>query len=714
MSSPASPLLQRFIDGVLERAPQSMHKILTDSARQVSGGSRAAILATSALSNHHSALLGHWLAALREQVSTAPNSGFGALGASPWLELQLVDESQAEADVEVQRMVEAIEHEAEWELRELQARGATLRGEEAITKQTNPLQPGAVARSLWQATGFLSLGFDARSALMRAVTPVLCRELREAYAQANRELAGWGVAAAAYRAVQGPASGTPPQRWSRAPDSGFIVSHPGAFKPLLAKDSRLARGLISRFGQLGADTTRHAEAALEEALQAMDSTAWDLSSTQSPQLAQADATPPNLLRRHREMLQRAARDDIDRDAIDLLARLFDAMLSDTRLLQSVRAAIGRLQPSVLRIALHDPALLQGDANRTHPTWALLNRISSHAVGYESEEDPRLHEFLMALHQIVDAVAEAKSVDASVHARALRQLEQGIEVLLAEQRALLQPTFAKLQVDEQRGALAVRYHQQMLALLSDLPLGENLHRFLSGPWVQVVTQAAVDHGETSTQVSEALAVVNQLLWSLEPLRRPEDRERLVRLLPTLVGRLERGMKQLGMPEAEQQSLLKELMTLHTEALRNPHQMRATATPTPEDLVRRMREERLPSGALAAPRDSVYDLGNLDTVPFAVLEDEGKANERVRPERMRVGQWHALFLRGEWTPAQLLWQSSTRMHWVFAGRKPNRPLVLTRSAIDRLAREGLIVVLEDRGLVERAVDALIEQQNRVQAG
>jgi len=99
---------------------------------------------------------------------------------------------------------------------------------------------------------------------------------------------------------------------------------------------------------------------------------------------------------------------------------------------------------------------------------------------------------------------------------------------------------------------------------------------------------------------------------------------------------------------------------------------------------------------------------------VLEDEGKANERVRPERMRVGQWHALFLRGEWTPAQLLWQSSTRMHWVFAGRKPNRPLVLTRSAIDRLAREGLIVVLEDRGLVERAVDALIEQQNRVQAG
>jgi hypothetical protein len=83
-------------------------------------------------------------------------------------------------------------------------------------------------------------------------------------------------------------------------------------------------------------------------------------------------------------------------------------------------------------------------------------------------------------------------------------------------------------------------------------------------------------------------------------------------------------------------------------------------------------------------------------------------------MRVGQWHALFLRGEWTPAQLLWQSSTRMHWVFAGRKPNRPLVLTRSAIDRLAREGLIVVLEDRGLVERAVDALIEQQNRVQAG
>jgi hypothetical protein len=233
-------------------------------------------------------------------------------------------------------------------------------------------------------------------------------------------------------------------------------------------------------------------------------------------------------------------------------------------------------------------------------------------------------------------------------------------------------------------------------------------------VQVVTQAAVDHGETSTQVSEALAVVNQLLWSLEPLRRPEDRERLVRLLPTLVGRLERGMKQLGMPEAEQQSLLKELMTLHTEALRNPHQMRATATPTPEDLVRRMREERLPSGALAAPRDSVYDLGNLDTVPFAVLEDEGKANERVRPERMRVGQWHALFLRGEWTPAQLLWQSSTRMHWVFAGRKPNRPLVLTRSAIDRLAREGLIVVLEDRGLVERAVDALIEQQNRVQAG
>ena len=65
---------------------------------------------------------------------------------------------------------------------------------------------------------------------------------------------------------------------------------------------------------------------------------------------------------------------------------------------------------------------------------------------------------------------------------------------------------------------------------------------------------------------ALKTVDDLLWSLKIPDHPQSRQRLIALLPGLLQRIRVGMEAIALPAAEQQAVLNELMTIHTEALR----------------------------------------------------------------------------------------------------------------------------------------------------
>ncbi|HET6787485.1 MAG TPA: DUF1631 family protein, partial [Aquabacterium sp.] len=245
------------------------------------------------------------------------------------------------------------------------------------------------------------------------------------------------------------------------------------------------------------------------------------------------------------------------------------------------------------------------------------------------------------------------------------------------------------------------------------VSERVKDFLSGPWVDVLAHTMATHGHEDEEAQAMLATVDDLLQSLQRPTTPEERQALRRALPGLIQRLQRGMALIDLPQAQRDAILDELMIIHTRYLRT--EPKARREPTPEELVRQMQEE------MEEPDDEPFEhalrqqvldthVGSLPTVPMSFGDDaqNGQTDESASEwiDSLQKGSWCKLLLQGKWTSAHLLWYSGNRQFFMFSSDHAGRMHSLTRRALERLRIEGLATSLEERNLMQRAVDSLLQ--------
>lgn len=172
-----------------------------------------------------------------------------------------------------------------------------------------------------------------------------------------------------------------------------------------------------------------------------------------------------------------------------------------------------------------------------------------------------------------------------------------------------------------------------------------------------------------------------------------------------------MTRLQLPEASQRAISEVLMARHTAALRRDLNDPLPDPASPQALVQRLLEEEDGPVRRADAGDSLIDADTLATVPAPLLPAAGGVGQgapRRWLESLQPGPWCLLCVRGAWTTARLLWVSDSRRHWLFSDARPLVRYSITRAALDRLVQEGLARPLETRNLLERAVDALMQER------
>jgi hypothetical protein len=265
----------------------------------------------------------------------------------------------------------------------------------------------------------------------------------------------------------------------------------------------------------------------------------------------------------------------------------------------------------------------------------------------------------------------------------------------------------LQLAERREILQQHLAQRLTDQMVQVRTTPTIRRFVTGTWAQVIAEDMLSKGEQSEATMSDLKTVDDLLWSLRIPDHPQSRQRLLQLLPGLLHRLRVGMELVSLALAEQQAILNELMTIHTEALRPG--TRGTGALTPEEIVQRMRDEVVPETPPARSfSDSVIDLSSMETVPAEHLPSSGDNpgdDPARRVEALRAGDRQRIFLHGRWSRVQLLWRSDRSLFFLFAGESPSRTHSITRRALERLNSAGLVQPLEVRPLVQRAVDRMM---------
>lgn len=617
--------------------------------------------------------------------------------------LGLIDEAQALEDVAISGVINAIQETSAIELAQLGRMFDALRGSRHSRRDINPLRPSVFARLLCHALHELPLAPAARAALLRVAGQALAEALAPVYMRLCEHTQDTDMQPL-LALMQSEPDPYPEHVFSPNAD---------ALNDELPTVPHTLDNLIRRMQEHDAQHKVDAPPLAPDELPSLDGLIASFGMPHEigdapPARTVSGPTPfPSLASDMADSSEAVP----SASTIELLSRVYDKVLDDPGLLPEVRKLLSRLQASVLRVAEQDGQLL---SNQEHPIWQFINCMASHSAGFSQTDNGRLRAFLTFVESLVARISMTPSPTATLYWEALYEAQQYIDIAAHQAAAKTQVTIEALERGQQREKWRSILRQQVHEQLKQAVVSTTVRAFLEGPWVKAMAETMVRFGPEADEVPPMVELVDDLLWSVQPLRRPEEREQLRQMLPTLTARLQFGFDLIQWPEAQRSALLDELMDRHTRLLRSapaPHSPLSEMGTMPE-------QDTTPSvhGAMDTLgqadsnfwNESQVDRGVLPTVPvpLGAPDDDDLPNSLdAWLVGLRLGSWCHLFAQSRWTTAQLTWISDSRNYFVFSGAQGDAPLSLTRGALLQLRAAGLLTALEERPVVQRAVDNMM---------
>jgi len=394
---------------------------------------------------------------------------------------------------------------------------------------------------------------------------------------------------------------------------------------------------------------------------------------------------------------------VDAMTIDIVSMLFGAIFNDPDLSPSMRAELARLQIPVLKVALLDKAFF---SDRRHPARRLLDLIASSGIGRSEMDEPRLIDKIRA---IVDAIVDGFDADIGVFAAQTQKLEE----FLKDEEARAQSKAARVLGDiAQRDRQVVaggHVESELKSRLAHPELPSLIADFLDQHWRRVLVERFVRVGEDSDPWREALGVMDDLIWSVQPKDNAEERERLLARLPELIPRLRAGLAQLD-PAQDQEPFFSALLRLHMAVLnRAAPPAEASPAPTSEPatpLTEPGTEAPEASAAPAAATTATPSATRESEPPEAPEEDDDRYSRLA--QALDVGAWIEFqSFRGTRKTLRLSWVSQYRGVYLFTNRQGDNALTLAATSLASHLRNGTARLLSQDPLTERAVSQVLEQ-------
>lgn len=416
--------------------------------------------------------------------------------------------------------------------------------------------------------------------------------------------------------------------------------------------------------------------------------------SQFPEWARGqDLAGQNVLRqmREREEVQRAT--EIDRGTVDALAEVFDFVFADTSIPLQLKFVIGRLQIPVLKAALIDrDFFLSGE----HPARRLVDGLAAAAVGWapeSGEADPLFRQ----IDGTVRRVLAEFDADLDSFRSLLAELEAFMQANQQQAEVRIKPAASEEQSKEAREAALTHsdsvVHQCIHALPIDEPLPPFLLPFLTVQWREVLARTWLRVDTEPARWDLAVKTMDDVIWSTRPRFLPQERGRLMALLPDLVPRLDTRLDAIGWKGEARDAFTQRLIACHMKAIRVPK-----AGPAPVD---------------SGPGELETQIGR---------EAIQALDQRLAPEpRNAPDAFDAIaqgLERGIWFDFEhdadplrryrLGWISPQRSRMLFTNRDGFEAFVRSQKEVAALLREGRLTIIDQQPIVARALDRIMAQE------
>ncbi|RZL08826.1 MAG: DUF1631 family protein, partial [Rubrivivax sp.] len=412
------------------------------------------------------------------------------------------------------------------------------------------------------------------------------------------------------------------------------------------------------------------------------------------------------MQQRNQTLKQAAGTPAERATIEIVALLFQSILTEERLPATVRVWFARLQMPVLRVAVTEPDFF---ATLDHPARLLIDRMGSCVMGFagasEGGDDDLLHKEVKRIVQTVEAYPDTGR---RVFQTVLIEFEKFLVHYFRDANEASRKGVSLAQQLEQREAYAIQYTIELRKMLEGVPVHEGVREFLFKVWADVIAQSAVQSSPSADDTKALMHLAGDLIWSASAKTTREERHEVLQRLPPLLKAIRAGMVRAGMAADKQEQHIKELNAALSAAF-----SAKSATISAErlrDITQRLDalDDVLPEmGDVELDTDTLRDLSGYESDDLEVV---GEGGTMATPAMMswatelKLGSWLQLDYRGRQEAVQLAWRGEQKQLVLFV--TPNGRGVLFQ--IHRLAaflQAGLLVPVEEESLTVRATrDAL----------
>jgi hypothetical protein len=242
----------------------------------------------------------------------------------------------------------------------------------------------------------------------------------------------------------------------------------------------------------------------------------------------------------------------------------------------------------------------------------------------------------------------------------------------------------------------------------------IESFVSDHWIYALQKIALECDAESSAWQSATGAMNELEWSVQAKKSPDDRLKLVSMLPRLLTQLNKGLDSIGADADERRTFFDTLVEYHSAALKGE----ALGLPRPAVIEDTEQPEvfsppaETHDGDLLTTR-SVDNGVQVEEIILVGASPIWRASDReafARVSDLKRGDWVEFSQEdGSTSRERLNWISPQRGILVFSNHRSAKAISISPEALARQLRDGNAAIVNDTPLFERALSGVLESLN-----
>ena len=395
----------------------------------------------------------------------------------------------------------------------------------------------------------------------------------------------------------------------------------------------------------------------------------------------------------RQMMQQIAKENDkgavesgDMQIIDLVGMLFEFMLSDEQLPDSVKTLLSYLHTPFLKIAFIDKGFFE---QPEHPARLLLNNLAEAGVRWVGNDGNDQYDIHSKIKETVFRLLREFKNDVRIFAELLIEFSAYTHNVARRQELMERRALEKAQGEEKLREAKIQVNNEVRKRTDGRDMPSAILLLLLQPWSDFLSFILLRYGDKSESWMKSLHVVDDLLWTLEPKTLQADKTRQLEIQGLVINALEKGFETIGYDQAKGRKLLDAVQSLQRMAL-----LSRKAEPAPAPMRNKLE-------AMAAEKT-----GQVASDARALSPKESQLLEHLK--LLELGTWFE-FEGGR--RFKVAWYNKKTQHYMFVDQQGRKVSLAsgTQLARDMIAGKAKVIEGSSKPFFERALETIYQTLN-----